>query len=40
MGCEEEDENEDEVDAAVDALFTLWVGSGGLVDRDMYIDEE
>ena len=39
MGCEDEDEDEDE-DVAVDALFTFRVDSGGLVDRDMFIDEE
>ena len=43
MGCEDEDEDEDEdkdKDVAVHTLFTFRVDSGGLVDRDMFIDEE
>ena len=40
MGCEDEDEAEDKVDVAVDALFTIRVDSGGLVGGNMFIDEE
>ena len=35
-----EDEDEDEVNVAVDALFAIRVDSGGLVGGDMFIDED
>ena len=40
MGCEDEDEDKDKVAVAVDALFVFRVNSSGLVDGDMFIDEE